>query len=157
MVPQLRTCGSPMPIGRLVEERVARRDAIVRGEPGVGRPAADAEAVVRFVDAVEPGHVADVDEELRRGETQLEQGQQAVAARTAPWRSPSLSLRILSASPTSAGRAYSNCPGIMVARTPPRSRWSSYDRRHSADVNGSTDPGVSSTATVSGHVHRLLR
>jgi hypothetical protein len=47
----------------------------------VGDASADAELVVPFDDAVETGHVADVDHERRRGKAQLEERQQAVAAR----------------------------------------------------------------------------
>jgi len=45
----------------------------------VGRLGADREVIVRFDDPVEPGHVAQVDEDARLGEPQLDQGDEAVA------------------------------------------------------------------------------
>ena len=47
----------------------------------MGRPGTDAQVVIVLDDAIEPGHVAQVDEQRRLGEAQLDQRQEAVAAR----------------------------------------------------------------------------
>ena len=46
----------------------------------MGGPGADAQVVVRLDDAVEAGDVAEVDEQARLGQPELDQREQAVAA-----------------------------------------------------------------------------
>ena len=63
IVPQLRTCGSPIPPVSVDEPRVVVDDDRVLVDLPVGRLGADDELVVGLVDAVEAGDVAEVDEE----------------------------------------------------------------------------------------------
>ena len=72
-MPQLRTCGSPIAAGHVVQERVAVADDLVLVDLAVGRPGADAQVVVRLDDGVEAGHVTQVDEQGRLREAELDQ------------------------------------------------------------------------------------
>ena len=77
------------PVADLRVADAARRldDPDVAGDGGmledlaVGGPPTDAELVVGLDDAVDPGHVLDVDEDPGLGETEFQQRQEAVAAR----------------------------------------------------------------------------
>jgi len=69
------------PAGGLVDDRPGLGQALVLVDPTMGSSAADPEIVVRPSDAVETGDVAKVDEQGRRGESQLEEGKEAVPAR----------------------------------------------------------------------------
>ena len=81
IVPQLRTCGSPIVGGHVVEQRVSRADDLRLVDLPVGGTGPDAQVVVGLDDAVEAGDVAQVDEQRRLGEAQLDQRDEAVAAR----------------------------------------------------------------------------
>ena len=80
IVPQLRTCGSPMPPAASWTTAIARGDGGVRRQAGVGHAGTDAQLAILLGDAVEPRHVADVDHQRGRREAQLQERQQAVAA-----------------------------------------------------------------------------
>ena len=81
IVPQLRTCGSPIAAGQVDEPRVVVLDDLVVVDLAMGRPGADAQVVVGLADAVEAGDVPHVDEQGRLGQPELDEGDQAVAAR----------------------------------------------------------------------------
>ncbi len=66
--------------GHVVEERIAVADDRRLVDLAMGRPGADDEVVVGLGDAVEAGHVAQVDEQGRLGEPELDQREEAVAA-----------------------------------------------------------------------------
>ena len=80
IVPQLRTCGSPMRRGDVLEHRVVVADDRVLVDLPVGRPGADAQVVVRLDDGVHAVDVAKVDEQCRLREPELDQRDEAVAA-----------------------------------------------------------------------------
>ena len=79
-MPQLPDLRIADPARDVVEERVAVDDlALV--DLAMRRPGADPELVVGLDDAVQPGHVSDVDEERRLRQAELQERQQAVPAR----------------------------------------------------------------------------
>ena len=81
IVPQLRTCGSPIAAGHVVEQRVAvADDRRPRGSGGgsPGRRCARSSSVSTMPSS--PVDVAEVDEERRLGEPELDQRDEAVAA-----------------------------------------------------------------------------
>ena len=91
IVPQLRTCGSPIVAGDVVQERIPVADDLGLVDLVVGRPGTDAQVVVRLDDGVEAGHVTQVDEQGRLREAELDQRQEAVA----PGEELRLSLAVL--------------------------------------------------------------
>ena len=81
IVPQLRTCGSPITPVRSMRRRVVVLDDLVVVDLAVRGAGADAQLVVGLGDAVETGDVAHVDEERRLGEAELDERDEAVATR----------------------------------------------------------------------------
>ncbi len=80
-MPQLRTCGSPMSAADVADDAgSARGRARWFVDLAMGRPGADRQVVVRLDDAVQAGDVADVDEQRRLRQSELDQRQEAVAA-----------------------------------------------------------------------------
>ena len=69
------------PAGRVDQERVAGADGRVLEDLAVGGSSADLEGIVGLDDLVDAIDVPDVDEQARLGQAQLDQRQQAVAAR----------------------------------------------------------------------------
>ena len=89
IVPQLRTCGSPIaPVDVDAGAGSGRGRPRVLVDLAVGRPGADAQVVVRLDDLVEAVDVPDVDEQGRLREAELDQRQEAVAARRGAWPRP---------------------------------------------------------------------
>ena len=79
MVPQLRTCGSPMPAGGVGITGCSAASAACLEDPAVGGTTADPPAVVRPDDAVEAAHGLEVHQEGRLRQPELDQRQEAVA------------------------------------------------------------------------------
>ena len=77
IVPQLRTCGSPMPPERPDDDAEAVRVLV---DLAMRRPGADPQVVVGMDDAVEPADRLEVDEDPSLAEPELQQRDQAVAA-----------------------------------------------------------------------------
>ena len=66
--------------GHVVEHRVVVDDDRVLVDLAMGRLGPDAELVVGLDDPIEPGHVAEVDQEGRLGQPELDERDEAVAA-----------------------------------------------------------------------------
>ena len=80
IVPQLRTCGSPMPPDDVVDQRVVVDDDRVLVDLAVGRPGPDVEPAAVLGDPVEAGDGLDVDQQGRLRQPELDERDQAVAA-----------------------------------------------------------------------------
>ncbi len=80
IVPQLRTCGSPMPPAASCSSGMARGDGLGLEDLPVSRPGADPELVARSGIPSMPAEVADVHEQRRLRKAQLQEGNEAVAS-----------------------------------------------------------------------------
>ena len=80
IVPQLRTCGSPMPAGQFLDHRIVVADDHVLVDLAMRRPGADPQVVVGLDDPVEPADRLEVDQHPGLAEAELQQRDQAVAA-----------------------------------------------------------------------------